>query len=71
MPITFHWIVQRLQKVDGTFVMNIPKIETKMEFQSFKIIQDIKKVYMGRFFLDLVYSKDHNSENFVRNLFKS
>ena len=31
------------------------KFKQQMEFQSFKIIQDFKKVYMRRFFLGLAY----------------
>ena len=45
VSITFHRIV------DGRFVMKTIQFKQKMTFQSFKIIQEFKKVSMRRFFL--------------------
>ena len=44
------------------------RFKQQMEFQSFKIIQDIKKVYMRRFFSGLVYIKKFEPFLSVRNV---
>ena len=50
-PLLFIGSSKDYERVDGRFVIKTIKFKQQMEFQSFKIIQDFKKVYMRRFFL--------------------